>query len=49
MSFTKEAAEAQVEQLVDEEKWEEALALCRRAADELHTAAEESTRGRRAA
>ena len=36
MSFTKEQAEAQLEQLAEEKRWEEIVALCRRMADELH-------------
>ena len=36
MSAAKEEAEAQVNALIDEEKWDEALRECRRIADELH-------------
>ena len=36
MSFTMEQAEAQVEQLMEEGRQDEALAVCRRIADELH-------------
>ena len=36
MSFTKEEAEAQVKQLMEEERWEEALLVYRRIGDELH-------------
>ena len=36
MSFTKEDAEAQVRQLLKEKRWDKALLVCRRVADELH-------------
>ena len=36
MSFTKEEAEAQVSQLMEEQRWDEALQVCRRVVDELH-------------
>ena len=36
MSLTKEQAVALLEQLIDEERWQEALLVCRRIADELH-------------
>ena len=37
MEFTRETADAQLKQLVDEGRWEEALAVCRRMAQELHS------------
>ena len=36
MSFTMEVAQAQIEQMIKEARWEEALVVCRRMADELH-------------
>ena len=36
MSFAKQQADAQLELLRKEERWDEALQLCRRMADELH-------------